>query len=148
MGAQAADSAKLGGATAASYALQSWVTTQLGSYLTTATAATTYQPIDAEGIWTPTPAGLSGSGITYAAKWIKSGNRVDFTITVSGTGLGSSYGSTTLSIPFTPGRASAVMTETSAGASVGGHVNTSGYINLPTFSGLTFFIVSGIIFLD
>lgn len=106
------------------------------------------QPANTEGTWTPTAVSLTGSSIVLTGKWIKVGNAVLFTIVITGTGLGATFGSTTLSIPFTPAHYSALMTETSGGLSLGGHVNTSGVVNLPTFSGLTSLIVTGTIFLS
>lgn len=69
--AQAADSAKLGGVAAASYATQSWVTTQLGSYaLSGHTHTGVYQPVGSylTGNQTITLSGdASGSGATSIA---------------------------------------------------------------------------------
>ena len=92
-----------------------------------------------EGTWTPTAVNLGGSGIAYSTRWLRVGNRTDITITVSGTGITSTTGSTTISMPFTPARNSpgpvlANGSQYAVGACI---ATTYGEIYLPTIASCT-----------
>ena len=102
---------------------------------TTFTAPTVY-----ENTWVPTPASLTGTGITYSAKYIRWGNLVSCWVRVAGTSMGSTTDVTTLSLPFTAARIAL------GNVVVGGSVTTGATclvtgttVILPTFAGASNF---------
>lgn len=104
-----------------------------------------------EGTWTPTATGLSGTGITYSTRWVQVGNRVDITLTIIGTGVVATAGSTYLSMPFTPVRPSviAAVNQSSLASYGNGMASTAGYLYLPNISSTnSYIVVTGTIYLS
>lgn len=102
-----------------------------------------------EGTWTPTPTNLGGSSISYDAKYTRIGNRVDFTIVITGTGLTATANSTRLSLPLTPSKNSACgATNSNAVSNYGTGLiyAPSATVWLPTISSTTDIVVSGTFF--
>lgn len=102
-----------------------------------------------EGTWTPTPTNLGGSSISYDASYTRIGNRVDFTIIITGTGLTATANSTRLSLPLTPSKNSACgATNSNAVANYGTGLiyAPSATVWLPTISSTTDIVVSGTFF--
>jgi len=126
-----------------------WVKSVLLAYLTTAIAATTYQPISTEGTWAPTATSLGGTGIAYSAKWIKTGNLVFCAVKITGTGLTSTAASTTITGPaFSAARNSVI--SACAGSIVGALssvYSAGGTVYLPTIASTTEINLSWVIFL-
>lgn len=98
------------------------------------------------GTWTPTAVNLGGSGITYTARYtIVGGNRADFQIRITGTGLTSTALSTTLSLPITATIISVGQADNNS--LVGGLTEVSGAtVYLPTISSTGAMNITGVIF--
>ena len=98
------------------------------------------------GTWTPTATNLGGSGISYSARYtIIGGNRADFQIRITGTGLTATALSTTLSLPIS---ASIISVGTADNNSLsGGFTEVAGaVVYLPTIASTSAINVTGVIF--
>lgn len=100
-----------------------------------------------EGTWTPTASGLGGTGISYTTKFVKIGDRADFSIVITGSSLTSTAGATSVSLPFAVGRFSIGGADNNS--VVGGIAEIAGAdIYLPTISATNRINASGTIFLS
>lgn len=100
-----------------------------------------------EGTWTPTASGLGGTGISYNTKFVKIGDRADFSIVITGSSITSTAGSTSVSLPFTAGRFSIGGADNNS--VVGGIAEiASSNIYLPTISATSEINASGTMFLS
>lgn len=102
-----------------------------------------------EGTWTPTATNLGGTGITYSAKWVKVGSRVDFVIQVAGTGLTAIANTTTLTLPFTPARhSSSCISDDIVSQAKVCTILSDGKVHLPAMTSSALFIITGTFFLN
>lgn len=100
-----------------------------------------------EGTWTPSATNLGGTGITYDAVFTRVGNRVDFTVLISGTGMTATGNSTYITLPTTPVKVGAcAVTNTSVGAYGPGLIYTDGRLWLPTIASTTTIVATGTFF--
>lgn len=100
-----------------------------------------------EGTWTPTASGLGGTGISYATKFVKIGDRADFSIVITGSSLTSTAPTTSVSLPFTAGRFSIGGADNNS--VVGGIAEIAGSsFYLPTISAPSRINASGTMFLS
>jgi len=109
---------------------------------------------DTEGTWTPAPTNLGGTGITYSTRWIKSGTRYDCQVTINGTNLTATAGSTILSTPFNgsagfgaPARNSPAVVANAAMSALGsGMLKTDANLYLPTIAATSQIVISFSVF--
>lgn len=99
--------------------------------------------------WTPTVTIDGGTVSTVDGRFTKIGNRVDFALYVTGTGMvESGPPSSRFNLPFVPTRyGAAVVTNTSLASYSPALISTNGYCYLPSISSTSNFIVSGTLFL-
>lgn len=100
-----------------------------------------------EGNWAPTSANLGGTGITYSTQFTRVGNRIDFAVVISGTGVTATANSTYITLPATPAKAGAcAVTNPSVAAYGPALIYTDGKLYLPTITSTGTIVVSGTFF--
>ena len=100
--------------------------------------------------WTPT-SNLGGSGISYGTpRFTIMSDRADFTIDITGTGLTSTVGTTTLALPaaLTFARRSTVQCVNANQSASGIGVAYNGTLYLPTIASTSEIVISGTLWLD
>lgn len=105
----------------------------------------TWQVYSKDAAFTPTAANLAGTVSSIVGQYSRVGGRTDFTIRVQGTGLVAT--GATITLPFTPARASVASVVTASLAQSGAaQVATDGKVYLPNLSATTVIDISGTIF--
>jgi hypothetical protein len=114
---------------------------------------TTWQRISnntIDGSWVPVPTSLGGTGITYITHYSKYGNTVSISVQINGTGVTSTMGTTSITMPFQSARTT-LLPLIIAGYVPNGNAysgNGNNVLLLPTFSSTSALNFSGTIFLD
>ena len=100
-----------------------------------------------EGTWSPSAVSLGGTGIIISARFTKVGNRSDFGVFISGTGITSTGNLTSITLPFTPTvHGACPVTDTSVNNYGPWLIYTSGKVYLPTIASTPNILLTGTAF--